>query len=661
MADDNRPFMMNKIATLFFAFVWISHSITAQDAEEAQVFSGKDDSAKVIRLANYAYKFVDSDKQKAARLYDELMRLSKKLDYPYWSGMVWFNRGYMNAKAANDAEAIRNFDSATVYLKQTDRVDMEAYSHLNIGAIAERLGKIDEKVSRISKAIQILQNTKYQDILANAYSAMGVLFFNLDEYDKGLMYFQKGAKTARQAKDTSTLVETLYGMTNCLSSQGKFPEALTNANEAVRLATLRGNDYTLCVAHNSMAELYRKWGKAGLCIEHARQVLQYAIANKDVQYQLIGTMGLADGYRLAGNFRESIRYYNRALQLGKEKVVVIQLDDIYKGLSEAHEHLHDNGQALDYYKKYIVYRDSASNEKIKKNAAELEVKYQTAEKEKVLSQNKLQLAQKDLQLQKSRSYIYYALGAFVLVSLVAILLYLQSRYKKLSHARELESIQQQKELQLLQALMQGEEKERSRIAKDLHDGVAGMLAAVKMHLSSTESADGLLQEEGYRQGINLLNEATEEIRKTSHNLMPEVLLQHGLDIALGRYCERVSNSRGLKIQYDSWGEIDRFTDSFELSVYRIVQELLNNVMKHSQATHGMVQLTQQDDLLSISIEDNGVGLGVGDDATDGMGLHSLQSRIRAMNGKIDIRESEENGFAAYLEFEVLNIKREIAV
>ncbi|MBO9611277.1 MAG: hypothetical protein J7619_01210 [Dyadobacter sp.] len=651
---------MNKISALLFAFFLTAHAIRAQDTEEAKILSAKDDSAKIIRLANYAFSFVDSDKQKAARLYDELMRLSKKLNYPYWSGMVWFNRGYMSAKAANDVQAIQNFDSAIMYLSKTNRVDMEAYSHLNIGAIAERLGKIDEKVSRISKAIHLLQNTKYQNILANAYNAMGVLFFNLDEYNKGLTYFQKGAKTAVQAKDTSTLVEALYGMTNCLSSQRKFPEALTNANEAVRLATLRGSDYTLCVAHNSMAELYRKWGKAGLCIEHARLVLQYATANNDVQYQLIGTMGLADGNRLAQNFRESIRYYNQALQLGKEKAVVIQLDDIYKGLSEAHEHLHDNGPALDYYKKYIVYRDSVSNEKIRKNAAELEVKYQTAEKEKVLSQNKLQLAQKDLQLQKSRSYIYYALGAFVLVSLVAILLYLQSRYKKQSHARELQSIQQQKELQLLQALMQGEEKERSRIAKDLHDGVAGMLAAVKMHLSSTGSADGLLKEDGYRQGMNLLDEATDEIRKTSHNLMPEVLLRHGLDVALSRYCERVSSNKALKIQYDSWGEIDRFADSFELSVYRIVQELLNNIIKHSKASHGMVQLTQQDDLLSISIEDNGVGLATGGNDQGGMGLHSLQSRIKAMNGKIDIKESED-GFAAYLEFEILNIKREVAV
>jgi signal transduction histidine kinase len=653
--------MMNKIFVLLFALILFSNPIAAQDAEETKILSGRDDSAKVVRLANYAYRFVDSDRQKATRLYDELMRLSVKLNYPYWSGMVWFNRGYMNGKAANDVEAIRNFDLAISYLSKTNRVDKVAYCHLNVGAIAGRLGKIDEKISRISKVIRLLENTKYQDILAGAYSGMGVLFFNLDEYDKGLVYFQRAAKTAEQAKDTAMLVEALYGMANCLSSQQKFPEALKNSDEAVRLASLRGDDYTLCVAHNSMAELYRKWGKADLSIAHAKQVLQYAVADDDVQYQLIGAMGLADGYRLAGNAHESILYYNKALQLGKEKAVVIQLDDIYKGMSEVYEQLNENGPALDYYKKYIAYRDSANNEKIRKNAAEMEVKFKTAEKEKELSENKLQLAQRDLQLQKSRNDLYLILGAFVLVSLIAIVLYLQSRYKKLSYARELQSMQQQKELQLLQALMQGEEKERARIAKDLHDGVAGMLAAVKMHLSSTESAAMLLQEEGYRQGMNLLNEATEEIRKTSHNLMPEVLLQHGLDVALSRYCDRVSNSRGLQIQYDSWGDIDRFTDSFELSVYRIVQELLNNIIKHSKATHGIVQVTQQDDMLSISIEDNGVGLVAGNGAPEGMGLLSLQSRVSAMNGKIDMKESEESGFAAYLEFEVSNIKKDIAV
>jgi signal transduction histidine kinase len=142
--------------------------------------------------------------------------------------------------------------------------------------------------------------------------------------------------------------------------------------------------------------------------------------------------------------------------------------------------------------------------------------------------------------------------------------------------------------------------------------------------------------------------------------MPEVLLQHGLDEALRRYCSNVNNSRTLYIQYDSWGDIDRFTDSFELSVYRIVQELINNIIKHSKATQAIVQLTQQGDLLTLAIEDNGVGFSKAN-GNEGMGLQSLQRRIKAMNGKLEIESSEQSGVNAYLEFDIAELKKEIAV
>src|SRR5690606_35072078 len=144
------------------------------------------------------------------------------------------------------------------------------------------------------------------------------------------------------------------------------------------------------------SELYRKWEKPGPALEHAGKIVKYAKLTRELQYELIGLMGIADGKQLAKDYRGSIEFYNRALKLGEEKEVVIQLDDIYKGLSDAYLGLNDQGRALDFYKKYILFRDSANNEKIKQNSAELEIKYQTAEREKALSQNQLQLAQKDL-------------------------------------------------------------------------------------------------------------------------------------------------------------------------------------------------------------------------------------------------------------------------
>jgi signal transduction histidine kinase len=202
--------------------------------------------------------------------------------------------------------------------------------------------------------------------------------------------------------------------------------------------------------------------------------------------------------------------------------------------------------------------------------------------------------------------------------------------------------------------MQGEEKERSRIAKDLHDGVAGMLAAVKMHLSTEEEELKTLK--GYTKALQLLNEATGEVRKTSHNLMPEVLLQHGLDKALRRYCNNIS-SEALQVHYYFIGEEQRYVESFELSVYRIVQELLNNIFKHSKATEASVQLSVQNTLLSISIEDNGIGFPKQPSQTGGMGLDSLKHRIHALNGNLELSAETGSGVNAYLEFDTAGLRR----
>jgi signal transduction histidine kinase len=186
-----------------------------------------------------------------------------------------------------------------------------------------------------------------------------------------------------------------------------------------------------------------------------------------------------------------------------------------------------------------------------------------------------------------------------------------------------------------------------------------MLAAVKMHFNSIAFQDGsVLHSEGFRQGISLLDEASREVRKTSHNLMPEVLLRYGLDEALRRYCINISNDRVLKVQYDSWGEMLRFDSSFELSVYRIVQELLNNIMKHSKANSAIVQMSLQNHILSLTIEDNGIGFH-DELQKDGMGLQSLQSRVKAMNGRVEVESGSGEGVSAYLEFNTVDLEKEV--
>ena len=211
-----------------------------------------------------------------------------------------------------------------------------------------------------------------------------------------------------------------------------------------------------------------------------------------------------------------------------------------------------------------------------------------------------------------------------------------------------------KEMQLLEALMEGEEKERCRIARDLHDEVSGMIAAAKMLLGTLhEKAPGAADLKEFRQGMELLEEAALQVRRTSHKLMPEVVLEKGLDEALNRYCQTISNDK-LQVEYFSFGDVGRTSPNFELSLYRIAQELINNIVKHAFASQAIVQLSCQNNLLSLTIEDDGRGFKFGQHQK-GTGLTSIQKRIEAMNGQLEVKSEVGKGTSIYMEFE--NYKR----
>ncbi|HET7899092.1 MAG TPA: histidine kinase, partial [Flavisolibacter sp.] len=388
------------------------------------------------------------------------------------------------------------------------------------------------------------------------------------------------------------------GVTRRLASKEQFAEALVEAKEALRLARASGDNFLLSQAYHGYATVLDVSGKLDEAADAAQQSIRYAEQTGDFSRYMVCATTYSDVLRQKKDYRTLKAFLEKVLTKAGPKDNIEFLADIYGFLAEANYNLGHYKTAYDQLNQKLVFNDSILKVENNRIMADMEFRYQTAQKENALSQSQLQLAHKDLQLQKNRQYMYYTLAALIVALLIAILFYIRYHHRRRLHQKEIQSLQQQKEIQLLQALMQGEEKERSRIAKDLHDGVAGMLAAVKMHLSTDENE--VRESKSYGKAMQLLNEATAEVRKTSHNLMPEVLLQHGLDKALRRYCNNVS-SASLQVHYYFVGEEQRYVDSFELSVYRIVQELLNNIFKHSKATEASVQLSVQDSLLSISI------------------------------------------------------------
>ena len=200
-------------------------------------------------------------------------------------------------------------------------------------------------------------------------------------------------------------------------------------------------------------------------------------------------------------------------------------------------------------------------------------------------------------------------------------------------------------------MMHGEEKDRNRMAKELHDGVGGLLSAAAINLNTlADKGYPVQQEPEFRKTEFLIDEISKEVRKTAHNLMPDVLLHHNLPEAVKIFCSNTLKENSIRFQVIASGTFERLNPDFLLSLYRIIQELIQNILKHANASEVLVQFQTIKNVLSITVEDNGKGF---DPAmkTAGIGLHNIATRVKGYNGQLLIDSKNGIGTSVYMEFE----------
>jgi signal transduction histidine kinase len=234
-------------------------------------------------------------------------------------------------------------------------------------------------------------------------------------------------------------------------------------------------------------------------------------------------------------------------------------------------------------------------------------------------------------------------------------LYRSSWHQKRFQEEKFRNLEQEQEIGQLRAMMKGEEKERIRIAQDLHDGIGGMLASIKMNLSTISQEQSELRIlPSFIKVSGMLNETATEVRKTAHNLMPDALSKQDLRAALLQYCENSSSATlHIDLQYDVAEQINK---DAELFIYRIVQELVQNMVKHAKATYAVIQLMLHNNSLSITVEDNGIGF----DTTlpvKGSGLQNMNKRVETLQGYISISSGKGKGTTVHIEFDFNKLKK----
>jgi signal transduction histidine kinase len=339
--------------------------------------------------------------------------------------------------------------------------------------------------------------------------------------------------------------------------------------------------------------------------------------------------------------------------------------NIARDLVESHQLLaglydktNNHKKAFDHQYLYTVLKDSIEGQETKQNINQLEIKYQTAQKDKELVKKELQISKQKAQIKQRNLWIVgISSGALLLAAIVTLLytLYRSSWHQKRFQEEKFRNLEQEQEIGQLRAMMKGEEKERIRIAQDLHDGIGGMLASIKMNLSTISQEQSELRIlPSFIKVSGMLNETATEVRKTAHNLMPDALSKQDLRAALLQYCENSSSATlHIDLQYDVAEQINK---DAELFIYRIVQELVQNMVKHAKATYAVIQLMLHNNSLSITVEDNGIGF----DTTlpvKGSGLQNMNKRVETLQGYISISSGKGKGTTVHIEFDFNKLKK----
>ncbi|WP_164974196.1 sensor histidine kinase [Filimonas effusa] len=317
--------------------------------------------------------------------------------------------------------------------------------------------------------------------------------------------------------------------------------------------------------------------------------------------------------------------------------------DAYKIYGDSYEALGLTDKAIACKNKYIELYDSFATRDKLNMMSKIESRYRLSEKDKKLAEQNLQISKAENNARQKSLWVI-AISLLAIVGFIISALWLRAnRHKQRLLAYRFEK---QMEISRLTYTIAGEEKERNRIARELHDGIGGLLAAAKINLDLVKKEYHFNNESNFIEVMQLVDQAASDLRKTAHNMMPEILMQDGLVKALEQFCNSIASKNTTHIYFEVIGTNIKLKSELELSLYRIVQELVHNIIKHSRATEAFIQISFSEDELNISVEDNGIG--ISSENKKGLGIKSIQDRVKALNGNISIESGYARGTNIYI-------------
>ncbi len=553
-------------------------------------------------------------------------------------------------------------EQALSYCKIADNtIKYKAYIY-NLMAVNDGYrGMYEKAVQSFEKAAEL--SAKYplpQLPTALILNNLATMYSEMDMREMALGRLQLVDSILHTRPDAGVKVKNLWTYAYFYDKVFDFEKAKLYLDSLIPLADSLGDDGTRFMAYWKLADI-------ALLQHHTKDAEYYlhkmeGVPADDIEPLLLKRKNTIAGrvYTAQKNYPGAIREYSAALMVAQQAKSWTEQADLYKSMAKIYAAMHQFDKAYQHVQLAQAYTDSVNKEKQARSIAAIEARYQSAQKDKAIAEKDKAIAQRELYIYKQSNAIKYR-NIIISVAVFSVALLLAALYVVVKSYRQRQKLRDEKmivdlreqELNQIKAMMDVEEQERTRIARDIHDGLMIKFSTIMMNLSAL--FDGDKEKDTY---LEQLDSAITSLRNVAHNLMPDVLLEGGLAEAIYYFCENIKEEVHFEITFNFLNEIPRFDEKFELSVYRMVQELIQNIVKHAKATEAYIQIGYGEGLLHITIEDNGIGMDAKQKSTTGLGLKSIQNRMVALNGTMEISSEEGAGTSIVLEFIVEEVQAE---
>ena len=634
--------MIRKIALLFFE-IFISFTfLHAQNPEKIasvtkKLAVEKSDTVRAMLLNDLFVQYRDNDSAKAMQYANQSIELSRSSGFKNGESLVLLNKGaFLNMNGENDA-AEKLIEQSLEIRKKTNDFAGQGYCLRALGNVSYDRNDYAKALEYYLAAAPAFEKGNDLKGLSGDYIWVGNVFNEgLHQFDKAAEYFHKSLSIAEKLNDSSLMSYNYNNLGQAYYFAKNYNQALYYYHKAKSLKEILNDERGLGNTLSNISSVFfdiKKYDSAKV----------YNNSSLSIRQKQNDKKGMASCYLNAGNiylqlqnFDAANAQYQKALFLGKEIGFKEAVIESYKGLSAYYEAKGGTKEALDYYKKYKEQNDSIFNKDITQQLATLQTKYETSKKQQLIEQQRFELTKKQ----------YWIYGSVGLIAIMFVLSFFYYKNNKLKNEKRLQTQLLMQQTLNSKAIIDAEEKERKRIAGDLHDGIGQLFSTVKMNLEMLiekyvpRQLDAMQLSE---KTLAMVDESCTEVRSIAHQMMPNALIKAGLVSALRDFINQIPTEK-IKITIETKGLEERLESNMETVLYRVIQESVNNVIKHAKATTLDIILLRDEKEITVSVEDNGIGFNTNDQSkVAGIGLKNMITRIEYLKGNVEISSTPNKG------------------